>query len=82
MSTNAVERALASGVKEAGPLLLALPEDQWFERKSVKVAPKTLAAALVAFGNAEGGTIVVGLGNGSMEGRSANDPRAVWMVAG
>lgn len=68
MSTNAVERALASGARDVGPALLAVPEDQWFDRKSVKVSPKTLAAALVAFANAEGGTVIIGLGNGIVEG--------------
>lgn len=41
--------------------LLASPEDQWFERKSFKIQPKDLAKAIVAFANAEGGTIAVGI---------------------
>lgn len=68
MSTNTVERALVAGVREVGPALLAIPEDQWFERKSVRVDPKVFASALVAFANAEGGTVVVGLLDGSVEG--------------
>lgn len=68
VTTNTVERALSSGPKEAGVALAAIPEDQWFERKSIRVAPKDFAAALVAFANAEGGTVVVGLHAGAVEG--------------
>lgn len=68
MSTNTVERALAASARETGPALSAIPEDQWFERKSVRVAPKDLAIALVAFANAEGGTVVIGVHGGIAEG--------------
>lgn len=68
MSTNTVERALESGISSVGAQLLAIPEDQWFERKSVRVAPKDFAVALVALANAEGGTVVVGLHDGRVEG--------------
>jgi ATP-dependent DNA helicase RecG len=68
VTTNTVERALASGPREAGVHLASIPEDQWFERKSVRVAPKDFAATLVAFGNAEGGTVVVGIHDGQIEG--------------
>ena len=68
MTTNTVERALSAGAKEAGPALASIPEDQWFERKSIRVAPKDFAATLVAFANAEGGTVVVGLHSGKVEG--------------
>ncbi|MDY5785250.1 RNA-binding domain-containing protein [Corynebacterium sp.] len=37
------------------------PEDQWFDRKSWRIAPKDLARTLVAFANAEGGTVAVGI---------------------
>lgn len=72
MTTNTVERALAAGPKEAGLLLATIPEDQWFERKSIRVAPKDFAVALVAFANAEGGTVVVGFHGGAVEGTKAN----------
>ena len=36
-------------------------EDQWFERKSGRIAAKDLAAAITAFANADGGTIAVGI---------------------
>lgn len=44
------------------------PENQWFERKSGKVAAKDLAKPLVAFANAEGGTLVVGVSEDSIDG--------------
>lgn len=44
------------------------PEDQWFERKSARIAPKDLAKALVAFANAEGGVVVVGFHSGAFDG--------------
>lgn len=43
-------------------------EDQWFDRKSWRIAPRDLARTLVAFANAEGGTLVVGItDNGKTE---------------
>lgn len=68
MSSNAVDRALNDSIQETGKQLLALREDQWFERKSVRVAPKDLAVTLAAFANAEGGVVVVGLHDGKVEG--------------
>lgn len=61
MSSIRVDNALAAGPSDRVPALLALTEDQWFDRKSAKVQPKDLARHLVAFGNAEGGTLVLGL---------------------
>ena len=68
MGSTAVATALAQPPEAVGPALLALAEDQWFDRKSAKIKAPGLAEAEVAFGNAEGGTIVVGLGNGTVEG--------------
>ena len=51
--------------------LLARPEDQWLDRKSARVAPKQLAEALVAFANAEGGLVVIGIHAGRVEGVAA-----------
>jgi ATP-dependent DNA helicase RecG len=42
-------------------LLLTLAEDQWFERKGIGAAPRDIAKALVAFANAEGGLLAVGV---------------------
>jgi ATP-dependent DNA helicase RecG len=63
MTANQVDAALAAPSEEVGPMLLGLHEDQWFDRKSVQIVPKDLAPHLVAFANAEGGTIVIGLSN-------------------
>jgi ATP-dependent DNA helicase RecG len=48
--------------------LLSAPEDQWFDRKSARIAPKDLARPLIAFANAEGGTLTIGLREGSYDG--------------
>ncbi|NJC69011.1 ArsR family transcriptional regulator [Planosporangium thailandense] len=46
-------------------------ENQWFDRKSVRISPVKLAETEVAFANAEGGTVVVGLSSGQVEGTDA-----------
>lgn len=46
--------------------LAALPETQWFERKSGAIKPIDLAKPLTAFANSEGGTIAVGLSDGKV----------------
>lgn len=68
MSTVQVEQALAAPADEVGRRLLSLPEDQWVDRKSARIAPRDLAPHVVAFGNAEGGTIAIGLHGGKAEG--------------
>lgn len=47
--------------------LLSAQENQWFERKSFRVSPEKLAAAIIGFANAEGGVIAVGLSEGEVE---------------
>ncbi|GAA4961850.1 ATP-binding protein [Kineococcus glutinatus] len=69
-----VDRALAASPDDVGRALSALPEDQWFERKSARTSPAKLGQAIVAFANAEGGTIVIGIHDGRVEGTDA-DPR-------
>ncbi|WP_432572170.1 ATP-binding protein [Kineococcus sp. SYSU DK005] len=69
-----VDHALESPPEEVGRALSALPESQWFERKSARVSPVKLSQAVVALANAEGGTIVVGLHDGRVEGTDA-DPQ-------
>lgn len=54
--------------EEVGAKLCAIPEGQWFDRKSIRVNPTKLAETEVAFANAEGGIIVVGLSGGRVEG--------------
>lgn len=68
MTADAVDAALAAPSDEIGARLLEVPESQWFDRKSVRIDPKRLAETIVAFANADGGTIVVGLSDGMVEG--------------
>jgi len=51
-----------------GAALAALAEDQWFDRKSAREQPGGLAITEIALANAEGGTIVVGIHDGMVEG--------------
>lgn len=67
MLSMAVEAAMSLPMTERADALLALPEDQWFDRKSSRIAPKDIAEDLVGFANAEGGTLVIGLHNGEIE---------------
>lgn len=66
-----VSRALEGPAEELGTRLLALVEDQWFERKSIRVAAQRLAETEIGMANADGGVIVVGLYGGRVEGTSA-----------
>lgn len=68
MDAGAIDAVLAMGKGDLAAHLLGLPEGQWFDRKSVRTEPRKLAESLVAFANADGGTIVIGLGNGKVEG--------------
>lgn len=75
MSTTVAESALNGSPLRAGPRLLDLSEDQWFERKSSRIAAKDLAKALIGFANADGGIIVVGLAEGEIEGVDGHPSR-------
>lgn len=68
MTANAVDHALARPPADVGPALIKLREDQWFDRKSIRIQPRDLAQHMVALANAEGGTLVLGLSNGVVEG--------------
>ncbi|HUY24836.1 MAG TPA: ATP-binding protein [Candidatus Saccharimonadales bacterium] len=68
MPTVLVAQALQAPVSQRAEMLLGLREDQWFDRKSARISPRDLAEDLVGFANAEGGTIVVGLFGGEVEG--------------
>lgn len=68
MAANQVDAALAADRSDVGRRLLALPEDQWFDRKSIRVRAQDLDRPLTAFANAEGGVIVIGLSDGRVEG--------------
>lgn len=41
--------------------LKSTPEDQHFDRKSARIKPKDILRHLVAFANAEGGHLVIGI---------------------
>ncbi len=68
MSTVLVERALQLPPEEIAEALLELPESQWFERKSGLVTAKKAAETVIAFANAEGGVLVIGVSNGIVDG--------------
>jgi ATP-dependent DNA helicase RecG len=72
MGTIAVETALNAGPSAVGSGILALPEDQWLERKSSRIAPRDLANVLVGFANADGGVVIVGLSDGEVEGTTGS----------
>jgi ATP-dependent DNA helicase RecG len=72
MTTSGVDSALILPAAEVGPAVLGLTEDQWFDRKSGRLAAKDLGPPLIAFANAEGGTLVVGLSGGAVEGMQAH----------
>jgi ATP-dependent DNA helicase RecG len=75
MSTAAAESALNGPPEDVTALLLALDEDQWLERKSIRVAPRDLANTLIGFANADGGIVVVGLAEGEVEGLDGRPER-------
>jgi ATP-dependent DNA helicase RecG len=75
MGTIAIESALSAPPNEVGPDLLRLPEDQWLERKSSRIAPRDLANALIGFANSDGGVVVVGLADGEVEGTNGSPKR-------
>lgn len=75
MGTIAVENALSSPPQAVGLELIELPEDQWLERKSGRIAPRDLANTLIGFANADGGVVIVGLSDGVIEGTSGHMER-------
>jgi ATP-dependent DNA helicase RecG len=68
VTASEVDAALTLGPSQVGEALLALAEDQWYERKGTQVAAKDLAVPIVALANAEGGVIAVGLHRGAVQG--------------
>lgn len=75
MGTAAVESALTAPPEEVGPEVAGLTEDQWFERKSNRIAPRDLANTLIGFANGDGGIVVVGLSDGAVEGTRESPER-------
>ncbi len=72
MGSITVESALNAPPGEVGPELVGLPEDQWLERKSSRIAPRDLANTLIGFANADGGVVIVGLADGEIEGTNGH----------
>lgn len=57
--------------EDVGNEVTRLVEDQWFDRKSIRIDAQRLAKSLVALANAEGGVIIVGVHDGGVEGTDA-----------
>ncbi|HUH08526.1 MAG TPA: ATP-binding protein [Egibacteraceae bacterium] len=74
MPSTLTARALSRAPRERGRALASVPEDQWFDRESISVSASDLADIQIGFANADGGTIVVGLSEGVVEG--TDDARA------
>src|SRR6476469_8588951 len=72
MSTTLVERALTAPSEDVGRAILELPENQWLDRKSARIARRDLANSMISFANADGGFVVVGLHGGKVEGVGAD----------
>lgn len=70
MRASDIDRALTLSANDAIERLQQLPEGQWFDRESGRVRAKDLAPLLSAFGNAEGGVVIVGLHGSTVEGVS------------
>lgn len=68
MSSVRVAAALTEPPDRLGSELSSIVEDQYFERKSIRSKPAGIAATEVAFANADGGTLVIGLHSGQVEG--------------
>ncbi|WP_423919550.1 ATP-binding protein [Candidatus Poriferisodalis sp.] len=83
MTAKTADLALAADMQQRGTLLLGLTEDQWFDRKGPRLGARQLGEVLVGFANADGGTIVIGLGNGRVEGINAAGPESLsgWQQA-
>jgi ATP-dependent DNA helicase RecG len=77
-----LSRALSLSSARVGRALLDIREDQWFERKSGRISARDLATTLIAFANAEGGTVALGLHNGEVEGIDTAGRENEWRQAG
>ncbi|MDR3107458.1 MAG: putative DNA binding domain-containing protein, partial [Bifidobacteriaceae bacterium] len=78
MKTRRIEQALSLPGDQAVEFLAKLAETQWFDRKSGRISARDLAAPMVAFANAEGGHLAVGIHSGKaepMDAKKLNDLR-------
>lgn len=77
-----LERVLQRPSEDRGEVLAQLEENQWFDRKSSRTQAKDLAEVLIGFANAEGGTVVIGIHDGQVEGvADSGDRRNDWRQA-
>lgn len=82
MPSTHVAQALDLPLKQRAKVLLDVPEDQWFDRKSDRTSARDLADTLIGFANADGGTVVIGLHKGAVEGISGRSERInAWRQA-
>ena len=85
MKPISLENITSKPVAERADYLLNdCKENQWFERKGIKIAMNSIARPIIALANAEGGIIVLGASNGKIEGvryrpKITNDlPQAIY----
>jgi ATP-dependent DNA helicase RecG len=71
-STLEIGHALLLPTAEVGDALRTIHEDQWFDRKSFRIAPRELANVMVGLTNADGGTLIVGIHDGKVEGTDSS----------
>lgn len=81
MHPGDVDRVLALPPDEAAEHLVGLSEGQWLERKAGRIIARDLAVPLVAMANAEGGYVVIGIHNGTVDGVSATHLNALRQTA-
>lgn len=72
MQRPSIGTALQAAPADLATAIVAVPEDQWFDRKSIREQPHGLAITEIAFANAEGGVIVIGVHEGMIEGAAAS----------
>lgn len=78
---HAAREALTLPPDQVGEALLALREDQWFDRKSARTRPVALAPVISGMANAEGGLVVMGVHDGTVEGIAAAGDENGWRQA-
>ena len=61
MSEPDVDALRSATASERGEMLLSWSENQWFDRKSGRVAPRDLANVMIGLANAEGGLVAIGV---------------------
>ena len=71
MGHDDIDALLNLPINERSERLTQTQENQWFERKSIRVDQKSFAKAIIGMANAEGGTVVVGLSEKRVEGTNS-----------